>query len=152
MGAAAFSATSWTVLGAAVAIAALAVVGLGREVPGFWDPCRTWGMRSGGSLELTPGDPCQGKSATSETRGLAALRLFLVDGVSLAAAGLAVAGAVRRRGLPLLVAGLLMATESVLLFLGLSIAFVVSLGAGVLFLAVGLRWRRKGRSRPAPAA
>lgn len=141
---------AWTVVGVAGALAALATLGLAAEVPEFWDPCHTWGLRSGDGLELAPDGPCQARTGTSETRLGAAVRLLLVDGSALAAAGLAAWGALARRPLPLLAAGAAMAAETLLLLAGLSLAFAVPLAAAALFLTVGAGLRR-GEATAVPA-
>lgn len=143
-----------TILAAIVAAAGLllagfAVWGLWQEVPQFWDPCYEWGAGGGGdgsgthsySMQLTP--DCPRRGATSETKAQAALRLGLVQGVTFVAGGLALAAGWRRGAGLTLAAGLLMAGEAVVLFFGLSIAFVVALAAAILLLAAAARWRRK---------
>lgn len=128
--------------------AALAVLALGaalQELPTFWDPCRSWGQKSGSTLELRPGEGCQSKSGTSETKAQAAARIIAVFGTAALAGSLAVLGAVRRKAWPAAVAAGLMAVETPLLFLGLSIAFVLTLAAGLLFLAGALAWRVRAR-------
>jgi hypothetical protein len=137
-----------TVLGACVAgvgllLAGFAVWGLWQEAPMFWDPCQEWGIRSGGSHAIRPGDPCQRWSGTSETKAQAVLRLALVQGVILLAGGLAVAAGWRAAAGPALAAGLLMAGEGVVLFLGISAAFLPAVASAVLFLVAAARWRRR---------
>lgn len=144
-----------TALGAAVAavglvLAGLAAWGLWMEVPHFWDPCYDWGVggRGSGSYEVGFTQECPDRrEGTSETKLGAAVRLTLVHGVGLAAGGLAVVGGWRRRPLPVLVAGLLMAGETVILFLGISAAIALTLPAAVLFLTTWARWR----ATPPPA-
>ncbi|MEA3203927.1 MAG: hypothetical protein QOI63_1607 [Thermoplasmata archaeon] len=145
---------AWVVVGVAGLLGALALVGLAGEVPRFFDPCLTWGQKGGGSLHLSPGGACRSAGGTSETRAEAALRLLLVEGAAIAAAGLAIWGALRARPMPLLAAGFLMVAETSLLFLGLSSLFALTLSAAVLFLAVGWRWQSVGAAQPGtpPAA
>jgi hypothetical protein len=136
------------VLAVAVLLAGLGVVGLALELPSFWDPCMSWGIGGSGngthSMTLSPGDECPSASGTSETRTGAAVRLALVDGTAIVAAALAATGAWRRKAIPTAIAAFLMAGETVLLFFGLSIAFVVSLAAAILFAVAAARWRHRG--------
>lgn len=128
-------------------LAALALLLGASELPAFFDSCHSWGAGAGSngttSMELRPGDACRAKSATSETKLGAALRLAAVDGTVVASSALAAVGALRGRRLPLLVAAALMGGETLLLFLGLSAAFLVVAGAGALYLAAGLSVPRR---------
>ncbi|MHB1262185.1 MAG: hypothetical protein ACYC2H_10785 [Thermoplasmatota archaeon] len=139
-----------TVVASGVTLGFLAAWGLAIEVPDFWDPCMTWGMRSGDSL--SPDDSCPSRSGASETRLEAAFRLVAVDGTGLATAVLAVWGGWVRGWKMTLAASVLMIAETVLLFFGLSFAFALTLGAGALFLVAALRWRGlPARPRAVPA-
>lgn len=136
------------VAGLGLLLAALASWGLVREVPQFWDPCQEWGIggsdgSGSGSYTARPTDECPGVTGTSETKSGAALRLAAVFGVTIVAGALAVAAGWRKGWGLALAASVLMAAETVLLFWGLSIAFVLAALASVLFLVAALRWRRR---------
>jgi hypothetical protein len=130
---------------AGIVLAGLAAWGLALELPDFWDPCHDWGVGGGksGSYEVgfTPDCPTR-REGSSETKAGAAIRLALVHGVTILAGAAAIVAGWRRQAVLALAAGLAMAGETVVLFLGLSIAFPVALATAVLFLVAGLRWRR----------
>lgn len=134
------------VLAAAVFLGGMALVLAASAVPAFFDPCHEWGMRSGGSVAIAPGDACQSRSATSETKGEAVLRMAIVFGGTIVASSLGAVGALRGLRPPLLVGAAMLFALSVLLFFGASIAFLLVLGAAVLFLVAGLQQDRRRRA------
>lgn len=109
----------------------LGVVGVARELPDLWDPCLTWGMNTGSS-HLAPDDSCQAKEATSETKAGFLVRLAAVPGFVAACGAVAIVGGVRQRRAWLVGSSIGFAAESIVLFLGLSAAFMVTLGAALL--------------------
>jgi hypothetical protein len=137
------------VIAVGAVLGVLAIVAAATEIPSFWDPCKTWGPDSGGTMSLSPGEACRGKSATSETKPQAVLRMTAVFGTATVAGGLAIWAAARRAAAPAGVAAGLLAFESGLLFLGISAAFGLTLAGAILFFIAALRWRSRP---PAPAA
>lgn len=122
------------------------------EVPDLWDPCRTWGMRNGGTL--SPDQGCPSRSGTSETKPEFLLRLTAIQGGCLVASLLSAWGSRRRdrtaQGL-LAVAAAIAAVESALLFVGLSFLFVLTALLAVLAGVLLVRLRPAEPS-PLPAA
>lgn len=102
---------------------------------------------------LSPDDECRSRTGTSETKTGFLLRLAAVDGVVIVAGAASAAGAWRGRAALVLLAGILLAAESVLLFFGLSVGFVVTAGVAVVqfVCAAGLHRRsRRAAARPSP--
>ena len=126
-----------------MAFAGLAAWLIATELPDFWDPCMEWGRGSdSGMLTVSPDDACPTRSSTSETRLQAAGRLAAVDGSTIVASVLASVAAWRRRPWPAAVAAFLMLVVSVLLVMGFSIAFPLTLAVAVLYAVAAGRWRR----------
>ena len=114
-------------------IAFIAITSLTSQVGNFFDPCMKWGLSAGGSVALIPGGPCStGAQATSETVFGAALRLVLIHGGILLAAGLGILGVFRSRPTLVIVGSIILFGESVpLVFDGL---FVITLLTAGFFL------------------
>ncbi|HTP86128.1 MAG TPA: hypothetical protein VMJ34_04240 [Bryobacteraceae bacterium] len=123
----------------ALPISTVAIGTAAHTIGQLSDPCVAWGAGDSGSGSISPGDPCQQRSAEGETRTEAWLRIAGIHGVILVAAILAVCGAAFFRPKMILLAGALMILESPLTFTLAPLALLT--GAG--FVILGLRQHGK---------
>lgn len=131
------------VVAMAVILAGLAAWLVAGELPDFWDPCHEWGAGGSGNLTIYPGDECPNRTYSSQTRSERAAVLASINGGTVVASVLAIVGTWRRRAWPLAVAAALMLGVSVLLFLGFSVAYPLTLAAAILDFVAFWRGRRR---------
>ena len=132
-------------IGLGAFLVALGVYGIASELPDLWDPCREWGIGNQHSVTIAPGDECQARSGTSETKTGFLARLALVPGLTIACGILAIVGAWRRERPWLVAATVGMGAEAIFLFFGFSVFFLIAAGVAVAFgaCAAGLKPRRR---------
>lgn len=95
-----------------------AIVTLVLQVPLFFNQCHEWGSSSA-QLILQESGPCsEGVSSSSETRGGALMRTFLIQGGTLLAVGLGLAGVLRGNSAYCVLAAAILFAESVPLVFG----------------------------------
>jgi hypothetical protein len=123
------------VFATAAPIAAVALWSISHTVIEISDPCASWDYPPGQGLHIGPHDPCREASVQSESKARAVTRAAMVPGGLLAAAILALMGAVLSRRRVLIAAGIGMLAETVVVF---TIA-PLTLVAGVSYLLLARR-------------
>lgn len=118
-------------------VAAIAIWSTTRTVIELTDPCSTWDYPPGQPVHLHvgPHDVCRTASVHPESRVRAATRAALVPGVLLAAALLAMTGAILSRRRMMIASGTAMLLETIVVF---TIA-PLTLLAGVSILLLSVR-------------
>ena len=125
------------VLAAVAPVAAIAAWSISQAVIELSDPCASWNYppEEPVHVQIGPHDACRARSVHTESKARAAIRAALVPGGLLLAAMLAVAGAALSRRRVVIAAGIVMLTETLIVF---SIA-PLTLFAGVSFLLLSKR-------------
>lgn len=119
---------------AAIPLVVFFVLSVVSETSRFADPCVSWGAQAGHQMSIRPGDPCQSRSGTSETKLGVIGRLLLVQGTSVVAAFLGLLGSYRSRPLVTLVGAILLFILSIPLMLS-GLGFVVLVLAMMLVIS-----------------
>ena len=113
-------------------VVSFAVISLASELPQFFNPCFTWGMANGGTVEVSAAGPCTSSGGSSETIPQAIMRLALIQGGIILASLFGVAGIIRSGRNLILPAAIILFLESApFVFDGL---FVLTIPPAALFL------------------
>jgi hypothetical protein len=125
------------VFAAAAPVAAIAIWSIGQAVIELSDPCASWDAppEQPVHVQIGPHDACRARSVHTESKASAVIRAAIVPGGLLLAAMLAVAGAAISRKRVVIAAGIVMLTETLVVF---SIA-PLTLVVGVSFLLLSKR-------------
>jgi len=114
-------------------LAAVAVWSIHRSAVEIADPCARWQSPVNAAAAIGPHDVCRAVSIHADSKAHVAAVAALVPGVLLAAAMLAIAGAVRSRRKMMLAAAIAMLAETLVVF---TVApLTLAAGVSVLLLA-----------------
>lgn len=108
--------------------------------PMLWDPCHTWDDHSTTHV-VSPDEPCSSSSSTGQTRTAFILDSLAGEGTLMAGGALAVWCGLRHRRLAVGLLGAAMLLPTVILFRGISMAFIVVFLLGVALVVTALLMR-----------